>query len=320
MTNFTFDWADLAFSSKTVLTNLKATFIAAPRDISEKRFTQLLKEYLPVTNILLGISKEDFVEGLENQPQFEMLKTKRLRKLIDKVNASSPHKVYTLHYFQRELNTIIDKVKPKRAVFINGSWYHSFHTLPIYYTLASRSIPYELVSAFANEAEALEYEKDTTARIKQISSKPHLSDQELLTLANETAKQSFDHTFQTGAVLAKKTKTGYDPLLTGFNGVIPYQTFALLNGSLREKNFSPPNDQNYYDAIHAEMALLVEAAGKGISLKGLSLCVNLMPCPSCARTLSQTDLTEIVYSLDHSEGYAVGLLEKSGKTVRRIVY
>jgi deoxycytidylate deaminase len=68
------------------------------------------------------------------------------------------------------------------------------------------------------------------------------------------------------------------------------------------------------------MAVLVDAQRRGLSLKGASLFVNLMPCPTCARTLAATDLKEVVYRLDHSEGYAADLLAKTGKTVRRIVY
>jgi hypothetical protein len=35
--------------------------------------------------------------------------------------------------------------------------------------------------------------------------------------------------------------------------------------------------------------------------------------------LSETDIEEFVYSIDHSEGYAIKLLEAAGKKVRRIV-
>ena len=316
---YDFDWAELAFSSKRPLTNLKATFIAAPRDISEARFTQLIKEYLPKGNILLGISKEAFVEGFENQPQFAMLQQKRLQKIIDKVNKASAHKVYTLHYFQRELVAIVDKLTPPRALFINGSWARSFHTLPVYYLLSKKSIPYELVAAFADEAEALAYEKTTDKKIVAPNLDGTFDEKALLILTDEVAKASYDYGFQTGAILARSTNTGYQPVLSGFNKVVPFQTYALLNGASRETYFSPTNDQNHYDTIHAEMQLLTKALTEGISLKGLSLFVNLMPCPYCARTLSQTDIAEVVYRMDHSEGYAADLLTKAGKTVRRIV-
>jgi deoxycytidylate deaminase len=320
MTEFNYDWAKLAFSSKRPLTNLKATFIIAPREISEKRFTQLLKEYLPKGNILLGISKEDYVEGLEGQPQFAMLQQKTLQKLIDKVNDASAHKVYTLRYFQRELPAIIEKLIPPRVVGIHGSWHHSFHTLPMYYLLSEKRIPYQLVAAFSDEDEARAYEVATDKKIVRPTLEGSFDDTTVLQLTDEVAKSSYDYGFQTGAILAEKVNGVYQPVVSGFNKVVPYQTYALLNGASRETNFSPANDMNHYDTIHAEMQILVEAAKQGISLKDKTLFVNLMPCPSCARTLSQTELSEIVYRIDHSGGYAVDLLTKVGKDIRRIVY
>lgn len=320
MTTYDFDWAKLAFSSKRPLTSLKATFIAAPREISKDRFIQLVKEYLPKGHILLGISKEDFVDGFDGQPQFAMLRQKSLQTTIDKINAQSEHKVYMLHYFQRELTTIIEKLTPPRAVFVNGSWYHGFHTQPVYYALSSTRTPYALVSAFTDETEALAYEKATTKKITTVQLPETASDSMLVKLSDDIAKGSYDHTFQTGVILAEKTKNGYTPIASSFNKVVPYQTYALLHGSLREQHFSPSNDLNYYDTIHAEMALLVEVQKKNIPLKGMTLFVNLMPCPSCARTLAETDIAEVVYRIDHSEGYAADLLQKTNKTVRRIVY
>ena len=320
MTNYSFDWAELAFSSKRPLTNLKATFIAAPREISEARFKQLVKEYLPKGNILLGIAKEDFVEGFEGQPQFAMLRPKTIQRIINTINAKSEHKVYTLNYFQRELVSIIEKLTPPRVIFVNGSWRLSFHTLPVYYLLSQKRIPYQLVSAFADETEALVYEKATTKKIIVPNLLGIFDEKEIIELTDEIAKGSYDYGFQTGTILAKKLKDGYRPVLSAFNTVVPFQTYALLSGASRETHFSPTNDQNHYDTIHAEMELLTRAHKDGISFKGMTLFVNLMPCPNCARTLSRTDLAEIVYRFDHSEGYAVNLLQKSGKTIRRIVY
>lgn len=320
MTDFDYDWADFAFGSKKPLNELKATFIAAPRDISLARFTQLLKEYLPKGNIILGVSKEPYVFGFEGQPQFRMVRQSDLQTVIDKVNASSRHKVCALRYLQRELNPILEKVKMSRAVFINGSWQYSFHTSATYYMLVNKDVPFELVSAFANEDEARTYEQRVDREIAKPALEGVFSDIELMRLGDEVAKQSYDHTFQTGTILAQKVKTGYAPLLSAFNKVLPFQTYALLNGASREKNFSPPNDLNHYDAIHAEMSLIIQAQKQNVSLKGTSLFVNLMPCPNCSRMIAETDIEEIVYRIDHSEGYAVDLLTKVEKDIRRIVY
>jgi deoxycytidylate deaminase len=56
-----------------------------------------------------------------------------------------------------------------------------------------------------------------------------------------------------------------------------------------------------------------------MDMKGSSLFINLLPCPTCARLLSQLPLGEVVYVEDHSDGYAVKILETSGKKVRRVV-
>ncbi len=328
--NFDFDWANLAFESKKPLSSLKATFIAAPREMSVARFTQLLKEYLPLGNIILGISKEAYVDGFEDQPQFKMLSKDTVQSLIDKVNASSKHKIYTLSYLQRELAFILEKISVARALFVNGSWQYSFHTLPVYYALVNKKVPYQLVSAFASEDEARAYEKATSKEVQkniteqinddQDLSKKYLTDQAAMRLSDLVAQGSYDHTFQTGAVLARKTKDGYVSIATAFNKVLPYQTYAIHNGASRETHFSPPNDLNHYDTIHAEMVLLTQALKQGISLKGTTLFVNLMPCPNCARVIAETELDEVVYRIDHSEGYAVNLLTKVGKNIRRIVY
>jgi len=92
-----------------------------------------------------------------------------------------------------------------------------------------------------------------------------------------------------------------------------------LEGASRERHFSPVNDLNHYDTIHAEMMLLTKMLSAQKSVKGLSLFVNLMPCPNCARNLAETDIAEVVYRTDHSEGYAVQLFEKNHKKVRRLV-
>jgi len=320
MDKYDYDWSDLAFGSKKPLSNLKAVFIAAPREISVARFTQLVKEYLPSGNIILGIAKEEYIAGFVNQPQFKTLKQADIQSVIDKVKAStSPRKIVTLRYFQRELVSVVEKIKPVQAIFINGSWHYSFHTLPIYYTLANHHIPYCLVSPFTDEAEARSYEQKITKLLEQPQQKEFSSDKQIMDAVDLVAKSSFDYGFQTGLVLAKKTKTGYKYIASAYNRVLPYQTYAMHHGASRELNFSPPNDLNHYDTIHAEMELLVKAQKENINLKNTTLFINLMPCPTCARTLCTTDIEEYVYLNDHSSGYAVGLFEQCGKKVKRII-
>lgn len=313
-----FDWSDLAFGSKKSLRELKAIFIAAPRELSAQRFIQLVKEFLPQANIVLGVSKELYVEGFEGQPQFKMLRIDLIQPIIDKVNASSEkHKIYTLRYFQRELPFVLEKSGSRQAIFINGSWHRSFHTRPEFYALVKRAIPYKLVSPFCDEAEAKAYAN----RVEQPLPKPKgtFSEHGMMKLANQAAAFSFDYSFQTGVALGRKVGKDYQLLTTACNNVVPFQTYAMHYGASRETNFSPPNDLNYYDAVHAEVSLLVRAQKAALDLHDTTLFINLLPCPTCARMFTQTDIAEFVYSEDHSDGYAVKLLEQAGKKVRRIV-
>src|SRR5260221_559617 len=136
-----FDWSELAFASKRPLNELRAVFIAAPRELSAKRFTQLVKEYLPKANLVLGTAKEKYVDGFDGQPQFRMLEKDSVDTTIGLVNASAAkHKIYTLSYFQRELPYILEKIDFTNVLLVNGSWQFSFHLRPEYYTLVRRGI------------------------------------------------------------------------------------------------------------------------------------------------------------------------------------
>lgn len=319
--NYTFNWASLAFSSKKPLRELNAIFIAAPREMSEKRFTQLVKTYLPKGNILLGIANEPFIEGFGNQPQFKTLKLEQVAKIIDKVNTStSVNKVYVLSYFQRELPYILEKVAFKHVVLVNGSWYLSFHTTPAYYAIVNNKQSYEYVSPFASEEEARNYALPYIDPPLPKNQKATQTAHEMMRLASHAATLSFATDYQTGAVLGRLVENNsYQFLAHACNTVVPYLTYAMHNGAAREIHFSPPNDQNYYDTIHAETALILRLLKQKIDPTGTTLFINLLPCPNCARMLCGTDIAEVIYEIDHSDGYAVTLLEAAGKKVTRIV-
>lgn len=322
---YTLDWSDLAFGSKKAVRSLKATFIVAPRYLSAARITELVKKYLPSGNIVLGISKESHVDGFAEQPQFRMLTQPAVQPLVDKVNAAKlPAKVYVLQYSQRELPFVLEKLTFKHVVLVNGSWKHSFHTLPAFYELTKQRVIPEFVSPFCNQAEAVAYARQTEKEIAKhlilpIPSKKVYSELDMVQIAAKSAQQSFDYSFQTGAAIGKKAKGGYTLLQTSFNQVVPYSTFAMHHGASREQYLSPPNDLNHYDTVHAEVQGIITALAAGQSLKGTSMFVNLLPCPVCSRVLLLSGITEIVYQHDHSDGYAVRMLEQANITVRRLV-
>jgi deoxycytidylate deaminase len=323
MHNYVLDWADLAFASKAPLRDLTAVYIPTPREISADRLKQLIKEYLPKHHIVIGVARELYIEGFDGRPQCRTLRIDpKLQTLIDKVNTASPnHKIYVMRQFQRETPDILLKGHFVKALFVNGSWHRAFHHTSTYYTLINQRIPYELVAAFVDETEARGYaEKYRASYVIKAASSDALSEQDMMRAADDASRSSFEYTFQTGMALGiLQTSGSYKLLATAHNAVVPYETYALLHGSIREQNFALVNDQNHYDAIHAEVGLIITAMNEHIDLDGTSVFINLMHCPSCARMIAMLPVGEIVYEYDHSDGYAVGLLQQAGKSIRRVI-
>ncbi|HEX9153618.1 MAG TPA: deaminase [Candidatus Saccharimonadales bacterium] len=318
--DYTLDWGELAFGSKKPLKDLNAIFIVAPREISTRRFAQLVKQYFPHGNIVLGLAKEQFVDDLENQPQFRTYQMNEvLEDLITQVNGASPkRKIYVLNYFQRELKFILDKGNFSRVLLLNGSWYRAFHYRPEYYILTQKQIPYELLSPFADEHEAQAFADAVV--LPELPGEGVMTELEMLQVAGQAATHSFDYGgYQCGATLGRKAEAGYTLLVAAHNRIVPFETYAMHYGASREKNFSPMQDLNHYDTVHAETEIIIKAAADKIDLKGTTLFINLLPCPTCARMLADTPIEEIVYTEDHSSGYAIQMLEKAGKKVRRVV-
>ncbi len=311
-----FDWADMAFGSKKPLKGA-ATFVFAPRMLSKGRLSEIIGAYLSKGDIVFGVAKEPYIEGFHGQPPFSTLPLSAVRTMAQKVAvAGVANKVYVLQYFQREIDFIVDKLRPKHAVLVNGSWHQAFHTRSTYYVLTRIGTTFEYISPFSTATEAKRY----ADRFAPVLPEPSTPGDELamLSLAQTVAGNSFDTTFQTGCVLAKPSKKDYRVIASGYNRVIPHQAAALHYGSIREQHYSMPGDTNHYDTIHAEMDLLLSVLRDGIDMTGHSLFVTTLPCPNCARTLSQTGLAEVVYQHDHSDGYAVKFFDKCGIKTRRI--
>jgi deoxycytidylate deaminase len=321
-------WPEIAVgkSGKSRLRELDAVFIAAPREISKSRLIKLMQQLLPKHNVVLGIAQEEYVDGFEGQPQFRTLQLEDVLDTVAKINGHKtvPHNIHILQYAQRDLPFILNDIRFHKVLFVRGSWKYVFHNSPAYSVLAAKGQDYEFISPFVDKKEALAYEDKIDDELITWMAQymnTDFSEREMMGLAAKAARFSYDYSFQTGAVLGKKLPAGkrYELLMGGYNRVVPFQTYAMLNGASREEHFSPSHDLNHYDTIHAEVDLILNVQVKKIDLKGTTLFINLMPCPSCARMFTKTGIEEFVYSIDHSEGYAVKMLEAAGKKVRRVV-
>ncbi len=315
----TYQWSDIAFKDKSALKKDGLVFVAGSREISPKRIGQIIKEYINKGPILWGTLTDSYIEGFSGQPQFRTLSPSKLSQVLGKVATMKlPNPIDSIEYSQSELPYILDKIDFAQALFINGSWKFVFHTTKVFTELARKRTKYKLISPFSSDDEAKSFEASMVEKIAQstkFDNSKRYSEVELIGLAAAVSARSYDYTWQTGCVLAIEGRV----VETGHNMVLPYETFAMHHGSLREKFYTPPNDLNNYDTIHAEMVVIEKMLRRGASLKGTTLYVNLMPCPTCAKLLALTDIEEIVYTHDHSEGYSFKLFESMGKKIRRVV-
>lgn len=103
-------------------------------------------------------------------------------------------------------------------------------------------------------------------------------------LAREIASWSKDPSTKVGAVAVGPDR---EILSAGYNG--PPRRVADLPSRLHER------ETKYLFTVHAEENAVASAAMRGVSLKGARLFLTWPPCASCARTLVQAGIAEIVY-------------------------
>lgn len=321
-----FDFANIKTEDKAYLRGLHATLVIAPREMSEQRQKSLVKEVLANGNVVFGVAAEEYVDGFSGQPQFQTTPVEYIQRLaLDIETAKLPHGMCVVRYHQEDVDDVIRAVRPNSVVVVRGSYLYPFHRSATFELMTKRGIPFRYVSPFVDEAEAKEYLAEHGFMTLEVTSKLRENDElrteaDVFAVVDAVAKQSYDYSFQTGAVLAEATENnGFKILDAACNEVVPYQTYALHFGNSREEHQSAhQGDAVHYDTIHAEMNLLVRAMQRGVTFTGKSLFINMLPCPNCARTLVKTGLQEVVYRRVHSDGYAVDLFEKSGIKTRRV--
>lgn len=311
-------WADFSDNDKKQCRALRPTFVMAPRELSATRLVDLVKQLLEKNHVIFGVAAERFVAGFEGQVQFQTLPINAIEPLAQKIAAAHlPHKLIVLSYPQIAVDDVIRAIRPKNVVLVRGSWHLVFQRRSTYDLLTRRNIPFSFVSPFVHDSEAKEYLASIEGHLPY-EPNPLIGDRRaMLAAAQKVATASCDYSFQTGVVLAEPTDQGYRLVDAACNEVVPYQTYALHYGNSREEHLSEVHDANHYDTIHAEMNLLVRALKTGRNFEGKSLFINMMPCPSCARTLVKTGLAEVVYNKVHSDGYAVELFEHAGIKTRK---
>lgn len=129
----------------------------------------------------------------------------------------------------------------------------------------------------------------------------------ILKIAREEATRSADWWRQVGAVLIR----GNDVLMTAFNHHVPDQYQPLFQGDPRG-NFKKGVHIELSTAIHAESALIAEAAKKGTSLEGTELYVTTFPCPNCAKLIAYSGIKKVYFQDGYSMVDGQSILAEKG--------
>ena len=312
----TYTWSQLSQEKKAKIAKDKFIFIFGSVEMTPNRIKDLATKIVKKHKLIFGVLDHKYIEGFEKCPQFETLSKQELEKTISKLSEPEKKNISILKYKQKYSHYIINELKPTAVILINDSWQQAFHYTKNYYSLNKHKIPFKFMSPFVSEDEAIDYAKLKLKKMPKlpIDEQKKYDDKKLINLSDQAARRSFDHTFQTGAILAKNGHF----LLAAHNRIVPFETYARHYGCQKEQNLAPSQDLNFFDNNHAEIELLIQAQEQKIDLKNTTLYINLLPCPTCARMISQTQISKIVYQYDHSNGYAHSLLKKAGKIVRRI--
>lgn len=128
--------------------------------------------------------------------------------------------------------------------------------------------------------------------------------------AKELSTRSADWWRQVGAVVIRGNKV----VLSAFNHHVPDEYQPLYQGDPRG-NFKKGLHIELGTAIHAEAAIIAEAAKNGMSLEGCELYVTTFPCPSCAKLIAYSGITTLYYQDGYSMVDGESILKEKGVQV-----
>lgn len=306
-------WNKLNDKEKEVLKRQKVILVAGPIDITRKRIVEIINLYKSEENVLFGCLESRYIDGFEDSLQFKSLTLERLARVkeVKKV----------MCYFQKDLKYIIRELKPKVIIFVNGSWQGQIHYRKDYWEAVGIKSEIKLISPFSSEKEAINYSIKIQRQYdssKLFKNSHKYSDAEIFQILEKKRKESWDWIGQPTAALVKNGEI----LALAHNRVVPYESYQMHFGSLRELMQTPAQEMMETQMTnHAETELMEIARRLSIKLQGVALYASIFPCPICAKMISRTPIKRIVYSQDHNLGNTFGykVLEKSGVKLKRVV-
>lgn len=134
------------------------------------------------------------------------------------------------------------------------------------------------------------------------------ADREIMGAAFKEAEKSPDWWRQIGAIAVRDGKI----LLAGFNQPLPSKDYTFGSFGDPRSNFDAGVSFELAKTIHAEAAVISEAAKRGIALEGASMYVTTFPCPVCAKSIAAAGIKRVYYSKGYSLLDAEDVLKAHG--------
>lgn len=144
-------------------------------------------------------------------------------------------------------------------------------------------------------------------------------DKYFMSLAHEIKKRSSCIRLQVGVVLVKDRRI----IATGYNGT-PKGIRNCSDGGCkrcldRENNLlKEGQSKELCVCVHAEENAILQSAYHGVSSKGAVMYSTIAPCPSCAKSIINAGIIEVIYEDNHPGAVGKDLLHDANINVRSL--
>ena len=132
-------------------------------------------------------------------------------------------------------------------------------------------------------------------------------DREMVRRAHNESEKSSDWWRHIGAVVVKDKQVIFE----AHNEHVPSEHMPYAQGDPRDVIESGTLNTTY-TSLHAEQAVIAEAARKGISLQGTSMYMEVFPCPMCAKLMAYAGITKCFFKTGSAWLDASSILKAKG--------
>lgn len=138
-------------------------------------------------------------------------------------------------------------------------------------------------------------------------------DREIMRRAVAEGEKSSDWWRRVGAVLIGEHEIG----MVAHNRHFPTEHTPGLLGDSRS-NFTKGVAIELSNSIHAEAAIIAEAARRGMSVEGRSLYVTDFPCPPCAKLIAASGIAQLYYMTGYAMVEGDDILRDAGVEIVQV--